>query len=110
MDFSNSEQQRRRTGGYGEYDDRQGSYGSGHGGGSGHGMMEPCCPPVVDPLLIAALMAFLAAAVYFLQQLIEMSMLMMARKKRDTVNTVLLEGKHFLLTLSQLLSAAISCC
>ena len=109
MDFSNSEQQRRRHGGYAEYDDRQGSYGSGHGG-SGHGMMEPCCPPVVDPLLIGALLTFLAAAVYFLQQLIEMSMLMMARKKRDTINTVLLEGKHFLLTLSQLLSAAISCC
>ena len=47
------------------------------GSNSGYGSeMDDCCPPVVDPLLFCTLLAFIAAATYFFQELIAMSMLM----------------------------------
>ena len=66
------------------FNDYSGSHSSGysgdhHGSFSSHG---DCCPLVVDPLTYSALLAFLAAAVYFFQVLIEMSMLAMRRKRR----------------------------
>ena len=59
-------------------------YGDGYGtlgaySGSGYG--NDCCPLVVDPLTYIALLTFIAAATYFFQQLIAMSML--ARRKRS---------------------------
>ena len=49
-----------------------------------------CCPLVVDPLLYLAFLGFIAAATYFLVPVIEMSMLMMARrrKKRQYLNYI----------------------
>ena len=41
---------------------------------------------MVDPLTLLALGAFLAAAVYLLNELIAMSMLMMARKRKRSAN------------------------
>ena len=41
-----------------------------------------CCPQVVDPLTYAAIIGFIGLATYFFNELIAMSMLMMARKKR----------------------------
>ena len=60
--------------GYGSH----GSYSSGHG--------SDCCPLVVDPLTLLSLGAFLAAAVYLLNELIAMSMLMARRRKRDLIS------------------------
>ena len=60
---------------------------SSHGSYSGYGSSShDCCPLVVDPLTLLALGAFLAAAVYLLNELIAMSMLMMARKRKRSVN------------------------
>ena len=75
--------------GYGSH----GSYSSGHG--------SDCCPLVVDPLTLLSLGAFLAAAVYLLNELIAMSMLMMRRRKRDLISldqipNLLYEGKIFI--------------
>ena len=66
-----------------------GSYSS----GSGH----DCCPLVVDPLTLLSLGAFLAAAVYLLNELIAMSMLM-RRRKRSLIKSknwpiLMLEGR-----------------
>ena len=61
------------------------------------------CPLVVDPLSFAALTGFIAFATYFFQVQIEMSMLMMAKRKRrstDFLDLILNQGKQF----SQLLS------
>ena len=44
---------------------------------------EKCCPLVVEPLTYIALLSFIALAVYLLNEQIQMSMLMMARKKRQ---------------------------
>ena len=60
---------------------------SSHGSYSGYGSSgHDCCPLVVDPLTLLALGAFLAAAVYLLNELIAMSMLMMARKRKRSAN------------------------
>lgn len=60
---------------------------SSHGSYSGYGSSShDCCPLVVDPLTLLALGAFLAAAVYLLNELIAMSMLMMARKRKRSAN------------------------
>ena len=68
------------------------SYGAYSSSGSG----SECCPLVVDPLTYLALLAFLAAAVYLLNELIAMSMLMMVRKKRHAIENqrevILMEG------------------
>ena len=58
-------------------------YGDHYGAYSGGG---DCCPLVVDPLTYSALLAFLAAAVYFFQVLIEMSMLAKKRRKRRSID------------------------
>ena len=68
---------------YNSASQNSGSYSSGYGG--------DCCPPVVDPLTYIALLSFLAAAIYFLQQQIEMSMLMMPGKRRK--RSFILEGR-----------------
>ena len=49
-----------------------------------------CCPLVVNPLAYVGMLAFLAAAVYFLNEQIGMSMLMMpaGRRKRSAENSV----------------------
>ena len=65
--------------GYGDYSNT-GSYSSGYG--------SDCCPLVVDPLTFISLLSFVALATYFLQQQIEMSMLMMARRKRETFDFI----------------------
>ena len=84
------------SGGYDPYDygghDNHGyhdySYGHhGHGGG-----YHDCCPLVVDPKAYIAMMAFMAAAVYFFQQLIAMSMLVMPGRKKRSIWHVSLEG------------------
>ena len=56
-----------------------------------------CCPAVVDPLTYLAFLSFLAAAVYLLNEQIQMSMLMMAkrRKKRNTISDIWTEGNSF---------------
>ena len=74
--------------GYGKSD--YGSYGSYdvYGAHSGHG--HDCCPLVVDPLTWFALLAFIAAAAYFLEVAVQMSMLG-RRKKRS----IFLESKYF---------------
>ena len=41
-----------------------------------------CCPLVIDPLTLGSLLTFIGAAVYLLNQVITMSMLMMARKRK----------------------------
>ena len=56
---------------------------SGYGALSSSGSGEDCCPLVVDPLLLLTLTSFIAAAVYLLNIEITMSMLMMARRKRE---------------------------
>ncbi len=70
---------------------------SGYGGSGGHGsysgLGSDCCDPVIDPKTVLGLMTFIGAATYFLQQQIEMSMLMMARKRRR----VILPEYHFIL-------------
>ena len=66
----------------------------GHGSYSGHGM--DCCPLVVDPLTLLALAGFLAAAVYLLNEQIQMSMLMMPgkkRKRREVIIGNMFEGR-----------------
>ena len=58
---------------------------------------------MVDPLSFAALTGFIAFATYFFQVQIEMSMLMMAKRKKrstDFLDLILNQGKQF----SQLLS------
>ena len=62
---------------------------------SGYG---DCCPAVVDPLTYIAFLSFLAAAVYLLNEQIQMSNLMMTkrRKKRNTVLDIWTEGNSFL--------------
>ena len=71
---------------------KSGSHGS-YSSGSGH----DCCPLVVDPLTLLSLGAFLAAAVYLLNELIAMSMLM-RRRKRSLIKSknwpiLMLEGR-----------------
>ena len=51
-----------------------------------------CCPLVVDPKTYMILMAFIAAATYFFQQLIAMSMLVMPGRKKRSIWHVSLEG------------------
>ena len=69
-----------------EKSDTYGSLSS-YGGGS-------CCEGVIDPLTFISLLAFLGLATYFLNELIAMSNLMMARRrKRDTVPDIFKEGK-----------------
>ena len=70
-----------------------------HGSYSGYGSSshESCCPLVVDPLTLLSLGAFLAAAVYLLNELIAMSMLM-RRRKRSLIKSknwpiLMLEGR-----------------
>ena len=71
---------------------KSGSHGS-YSSGSGH----DCCPLVVDPLTLLSLGAFLAAAVYLLNELIAMSMLMRRRKRSLTESKawpiLMLEGR-----------------
>lgn len=65
-----------------------GSYSSGYG--------SSCCPLVIDPMTLLALLGFLAAAVYLLNELIAMSMLMMARrrKRQEPHLELFMEGKE----------------
>ena len=74
------------------YDDEYGYGGASHGHGSFSGGGDDCCPLVVDPLTYLALMKFLAAATYFFQQLIAMSMLMMAGRKKRSFRDICQEG------------------
>ena len=69
---------------YGSYSGYGGSGGGGHSSYGSHssGYGSDCCPPVVDPLTWLALLGFIAAATYLLNEVIAMSMLMMARKRR----------------------------
>ena len=70
--------------GYGSSGSHNSGYGSDHYGSFSSG--GDCCPLVVDPLTYAALLGFLAAAVYFFQVLIEMSMLARKRRKKRELN------------------------
>lgn len=65
--------------GYGHsgYRDPYGSP-SGYGGGHGGGHKDDCCPLVVDPLALTALLGLLAAATVFLNNVIQMTNLVMA--------------------------------
>ena len=54
---------------------------------------EECCPPVVDNLTYIALLSFLALATWLLHQQIQMSNLMMARRKKRQLSQFLFEGK-----------------
>ena len=51
-----------------------------------------CCPHVVDPWLFMLTLGAIPIVVYLLQQAIEMSMLMMARRKRSHWDVVLSGG------------------
>ena len=77
--------------GYGHSSYGHSGYGHSSHGSYGHSGYGDCCPPVVDPLTYIALLSFLAAAIYFLQQQIEMSMLMMPGKRRK--RSFILEGR-----------------
>ena len=78
-----------------DYSDSSGGLsGYGHSGVSGHsgyGGYEnsykhydsyDCCPLVVDPLAYISLISFLSIVIFFLRDLIEMSNLMMRRRKK----------------------------
>ena len=67
----------------------EGSYSSGYG--------SDCCPPVVDPLTYIAFLSFIGAAVYLLNEQIQMSMLMMAKKRKKRGTNIWTEGKNVLL-------------
>ena len=54
---------------------------------------EECCHPVVANLTYIALLSFLALATWLLNQLIEMSMLMMVRRRKRQLSEIILEGK-----------------
>ena len=87
----------------------QGSYSSGHGShgssSSGHGSVSSgygsissghgsgnCCPLVVNTKSFLALLGFMALAVWFLNNVIEMSALPVKRKKRSLIDNVLFKG------------------
>ena len=80
---------------YGSYSGYGGSGGGGHSSYGSHssGYGSDCCPPVVDPLTWLALLGFIAAATYLLNEVIAMSMLMMARKRRKR-NLMTAENWH----------------
>ena len=65
---------------YSSYDGDQNSQNSYHSYGSYSG--GDCCPLVVDPKALLALKLFIAAAVYLLNTVITMSMLMAGGKRR----------------------------
>ena len=81
-----------------------GSYSSGHGShgsvSSGYGSLSNgygsgnCCPLVVNTKSFLALLGFMALAVWFLNNVIEMSALPVRRKKRSliSIDDVLLKG------------------
>ena len=79
-----------------------GSYSSGHGShgsvSSGYGSLSNgygsgnCCPLVVNTKSFLALLGFMALAVWFLNNVIEMSALPVKRKKRSLIDHVLFRG------------------
>ena len=75
------------------------SYGSdhsgyGHGDDYGHGYETiHCCPLTIDKLTLAALLSFIALGTWLLNETIQMSMLMMARKRRKR-NLMTAENWH----------------
>merc|ERR1711860_380679 len=73
--------------GHSSYGGGHSSYGSdhsgyGHGDDYGHYETIHCCPLTIDPYTWAALLSFIALATWLLNETIQMSMLMMARKRR----------------------------
>ena len=78
-----------------------GSLSSGHGSlSSGYGSLSSgyesgnCCPLVVNTKSFLALLGFMALAVFFLNNVIEMSALPVRRKKRslNSIDDVLVKG------------------
>ena len=73
--------------GHSSYGGGHSSYGSdhsgyGHGDDYGHYETIHCCPLTIDPYTWTALLSFIALATWLLNETIQMSMLMMARKRR----------------------------
>ena len=55
----------------------------------GHSSYSNCCEGVVDYKAFLSLIGFLALATWFLQNLIEMSMLEMMRRKKRNIDNIL---------------------
>ena len=56
--------------------------GGGHGHHGGHGYKEECCPLVIDYLCLALILGSIAAATVFLNQVIQVEIMMVRRRRK----------------------------
>ncbi len=73
--------------GFFDYDFHHHQHGE-HGGYSGGGGDELCCPLVADPLTVFTLLSFIAFATAFLNVLVTMNIMMRRRRRRKRDDSV----------------------